>query len=527
MITVVVPAHNASETIDACIGALRRQTIESDGYEIIVVDDGSSDETQSRAEALGARVIGQARAWPAAARNTGIAAAHGEIICFTDADCMPHPDWLEKITAPLRDPDIVGCKGTYSSTQQELVARFVQLEYEDKYDRMRSKSYIDFIDTYSAAYRREVLVANGGFDAKIRFVEDQELSFRLFSRGYKMCFQPSAVVRHRHTSTIGRYFAKKFNIGYWKAQIVRRFPERGIRDSHTPQVLKLQMILTALMLAALFTAAFLRLSIAAAAALLIAFVATTLPFVKKAWSKDRPVALLAPPLLATRALALGLGYLWGTLRPVEGISGEEVTIGGLNYLLKRSTDIFGAFVGLACLLLVSPFIIVAVKISSPGEVIFKQQRIGQGGQPFTMYKFRTMEAGAEQELDALIDLTSLGEPVFKMESDPRVTPVGRFLRRWSLDETPQFWNVLRGQMSLVGPRPEETRIVDLYDDNQRRRLSVKPGMTGPMQVSGRADLSMNERLELEVQYIENYSLLQDVKILAQTVPAIVRGEGAR
>lgn len=144
-----------------------------------------------------------------------------------------------------------------------------------------------------------------------------------------------------------------------------------------------------------------------------------------------------------------------------------------------------------------------------------------------MYKFRTMEASAESELDALIDLKSLDEPVFKLERDPRVTEVGGFLRRWSLDETPQFWNVLRGQMSLVGPRPEETRIVALYDDDQRRRLSVKPGMTGPMQVSGRADLSMNERLQLEVQYIENYSLWRDIKIIARTLPAIMKGEGAR
>ena len=352
-----------------------------------------------------------------------------------------------------------------------------------------------------------------------------------------MRFQPAAVVEHQHSPTIGRYFRKKFSIGYWKAQIVRRYPERGIRDSHTPQVLKIQMALIALALTAMIAsfvasshlralAADLRLALSLTA-LLVVFLATTIPFALKAWSKDKTVALAAPLLLAVRATALGLGYVWGTLRPLKGISGEEVTIGGLNYLLKRIIDILGSFVGLTCLLLASPFIIVAIAVSSPGKILFRQPRVGQGGRQFIMYKFRTMGAGAETELDDLIDLNGLDEPAFKLDNDPRVTRVGAFLRRWSLDEMPQFWNVLKGQMSLVGPRPEETRIVALYNDEQRRRLAVKPGMTGPMQVSGRADLSMNDRLKLEVAYIENYSLWRDVTIIARTLPAIVKGDGAR
>jgi lipopolysaccharide/colanic/teichoic acid biosynthesis glycosyltransferase/glycosyltransferase involved in cell wall biosynthesis len=527
MISVVVPAHNAGKTIDNCIRALQRQTIDAERYEIIIVDDDSDDDTRCRAEALGAKVIGQKRARAAAARNRGIAAASGAIVCFTDADCRPRADWLAEITAPLKDPEIIGCKGTYASTQRELVARFVQLEYEDKYDLMRRQPDIDFVDTYSAAYRREILLANGGFDAKIRFVEDQELSFRLAARGYKMRFQPAAVVEHLHSPTLRRYFSKKFNIGYWKAQIVRRYPERGFRDSHTPQILKIQMALIALLLTALAVTLVATWSIVVAAGLLFVFLATTLPFAKKAWPKDRAVALSAPALLAVRATALGLGYGWGTLRPLRGTSGEEVTIGGLNYLLKRIIDVFGALIGLAFLLLASPFVIVAIRLSSTGKVLFRHQRVGQAGRPFTMYKFRTMASGAEMELDDLIDVGRLDEPAFKLERDPRVTKVGAFLRRWSLDETPQFWNVLRGQMSLVGPRPEETRIVALYNNSQRRRLSVKPGMTGPMQVAGRADLSLNERVALEVEYIEHYSLWRDLKIIARTFPAVIRGDGAR
>jgi lipopolysaccharide/colanic/teichoic acid biosynthesis glycosyltransferase len=126
----------------------------------------------------------------------------------------------------------------------------------------------------------------------------------------------------------------------------------------------------------------------------------------------------------------------------------------------------------------------------------------------------------------LVDLDALAEPAFKIPNDPRVTRAGRFLRRWSLDELPQLLNVLRGEMSLVGPRPEEARMVARYTDDQRRRLAVKPGITGPMQVNGRGDLSFEHRLRLELDYIDNYSLARDFRILAETLPAVLEGAGA-
>jgi lipopolysaccharide/colanic/teichoic acid biosynthesis glycosyltransferase len=133
---------------------------------------------------------------------------------------------------------------------------------------------------------------------------------------------------------------------------------------------------------------------------------------------------------------------------------------------------------------------------------------------------------AERMLPRLLDLNALPQPAFKLRNDPRVTSVGRFLRRYSLDELPQLVNVLRGEMSLVGPRPEEAALVEHYTDAQRRRLAVKPGMTGPMQISGRGDLPFEQRLILELDYIDHYSLRRDLVILLRTVPAIVRGDGA-
>lgn len=526
-ISVIVPAHNAEKTIANCVRALKEQTIPDSLYEIIVVDDGSSDGTARIAEAEGATVIRRERGWPSAARNTGISCAHGELICFTDADCVPASDWLHEISRPFMDREIAGCKGTYRSNQSELVARFVQLEYEDKYDLLAKQEYIDFIDTYSAAYKREILLANDGFDERFPYLEDQELSFRLAARGYRMVFQPQATVYHLHSSTVADYFQKKYRIGFWKAQVVRRFPERGFKDSHTPQVMKVQMALMASIYLALASALVSRWALPIMLILFVFFVATTLPFLRKFWIRDRAVALAAPVMMAIRATALGIGYAWGVLRPKPGVSGQESTIGGWNYLVKRTMDILGALIGLAAAIIASPLIALAIKLTSAGPVLFKQERVGQGGSIFTIYKFRSMNLNAQEQLDDLVDLDSLSEPAFKLRYDPRVTPVGHFLRRWSLDELPQFWNVMVGEMSLVGPRPEEAQIVAMYNDLQRRRLAVKPGMTGPMQVDGRGDLPMNQRLNLELDYIDNYSVWRDVVIIAKTIPALISGRGAR
>ena len=194
--------------------------------------------------------------------------------------------------------------------------------------------------------------------------------------------------------------------------------------------------------------------------------------------------------------------------------------------MKRLMDVaVSGFVLLALSPLLA-LIALAILLDGGRPVLFRQQRAGEGGEPFTMMKFRTMVIDAEQRLPELIDVASLDQPAFKIRNDPRVTRVGRLLRRTSLDELPQLFNVLRGDMSLVGPRPEEVAIVALYDERQRGRLAVKPGITGPMQVYGRSDLTFEERLAMERDYLDNLSLLTDLAILLRTPRAIVRGDGA-
>jgi exopolysaccharide biosynthesis polyprenyl glycosylphosphotransferase len=205
---------------------------------------------------------------------------------------------------------------------------------------------------------------------------------------------------------------------------------------------------------------------------------------------------------------------------------HEPPIRGVNRVLKRCLDLVGALVGLIVFAPLMTVIAVLIKLDSPGPVLFVQERAGQYGNPFKMYKFRSMVADAEKRLSQVIDVDALEQPAFKLKDDPRVTRVGRWLRRTSLDELPQLFNVLKGEMSLVGPRPEEVQMVRRYTPWQSQRLLVKPGMTGSMQISGRGDLSLDERVKLELAYMQNYSILKDLEILAKTLPTVLSGKGA-
>jgi exopolysaccharide biosynthesis polyprenyl glycosylphosphotransferase len=197
--------------------------------------------------------------------------------------------------------------------------------------------------------------------------------------------------------------------------------------------------------------------------------------------------------------------------------------------LKRPFDIIGSA---AVLSVLSPFYLVVallIKFTSPGPVLFRQQRSGLNGRPFTIYKFRTMATDAEARKQELASRNEMRGPVFKITNDPRVTPIGRFLRRYSIDEFPQFFNVLRGEMSLVGPRPLPVDEVKRFDDfSHRRRLSVKPGLTCTWQISGRNNvIDFNDWVRLDLEYIDNWSLWLDMKIICRTVPAVLGGVGAK
>lgn len=190
--------------------------------------------------------------------------------------------------------------------------------------------------------------------------------------------------------------------------------------------------------------------------------------------------------------------------------------------VKRTMDIAGSMILIALSSVVLVGVALAVKITSPGPLLYMQERIGLKGESFKMLKFRSMRVGADRELHALLEAQGTSEqPLFKIKDDPRITPVGAFIRKYSLDELPQFFNVLGGSMSLVGPRPQIAAEVALYSDAARRRLLARPGVTGLWQVSGRSSLGWEEAVKLDLYYVENWSFLGDIAILAKTVKAVV------
>ncbi|HOX56940.1 MAG TPA: sugar transferase [Candidatus Paceibacterota bacterium] len=198
-------------------------------------------------------------------------------------------------------------------------------------------------------------------------------------------------------------------------------------------------------------------------------------------------------------------------------------------MMKHLMDLVGSFVLLISLSWLLVLIAVLIKWTSPGPVLFRQRRSGVNGRPFTLYKFRTMVSNAEQLKHELAAMNEMTGPVFKVTNDPRVTPIGWFLRKFSLDELPQLLNVLRGEMSLVGPRPLPVdEVKQFYDLAHRRRLSVKPGLTCLWQIGGRNKISdFQEWVRLDLEYIDNWSLWLDLKILFRTLPVVLSGEGAK
>lgn len=313
--SIIIPTFNGASRIGQCLDALRKQRREGVA-EIIVVDDGSSDATREVVrQYAGARFIRQDNAGPAAARNRGANAARGDILLFTDDDCVPAPNWLDAMLAPFADPEVVGTKGAYLTHQKSFIARFVQLDYEDRYRLMSGFEQIDFIDTYSAAFRRGRFLEMGGYDTAfpVACAEDIELSYRMARRGWKMKFAPRAMVYHTHPKGLAAYLRKKYKFAFWRVVALRANPTKAVKDSHTPQIMKAQLLLLpALLVAAVFDLV-MRPAVPASVLVLLAFLCSALPFTIRAAKKDPAAGVLSPALLALRSCAQFLGVVAGMI----------------------------------------------------------------------------------------------------------------------------------------------------------------------------------------------------------------------
>lgn len=215
--------------------------------------------------------------------------------------------------------------------------------------------------------------------------------------------------------------------------------------------------------------------------------------------------------------------------PVQGLPMVHVDLpqfSAVDRVFKRCLDVAVSVVALVVTSPILALIAIAIRLDDGGPVVFRQERVGMNGTVFVIHKFRTMAVDAEERMPELIREHGGKALLFKLKDDPRVTRIGGFLRRYSLDELPQFWDVLRGPMSVVGPRPQVAREVEQYEDHVHRRLLAKPGITGLWQVSGRNDLSVEESIRLDISYVENWSLSGDLVIILKTVGAVLRSSGA-
>jgi glycosyltransferase involved in cell wall biosynthesis len=313
-VSIVIPTFNGASRISSCLRSL--QAVASPQVEILVVDDGSTDNI---AEVISqfprVRLLTQANTGPAAARNRGAAEASGQVILFTDDDCIPESNWVEAMLEPFKDPEVVGAKGIYRSRQTRLLARFVQIEYEDKYRIMRTLPDIDFIDTYSAGYRRDRFFGMDGYDTSfpVASSEDIELSYRMSARNWKMKFVPAAVVYHTHPDSLTSYLRKKYKFAFWRVMAIWKNPQKAIKDSHTPQMMKLQLLLGPALITALVFDLLAHPPISRTAITLIAFIVSTFPFALRAFRRDAVVGLLSPALLAARSFGQLAGLLGGAL----------------------------------------------------------------------------------------------------------------------------------------------------------------------------------------------------------------------
>src|SRR4029077_3844856 len=314
-VSIIIPTFNGAARLPGCLAALTQETAEKDA-EILVVSDGCTDNTAEVVACYsGVRLICQVNTGPAAARNRGALEARGTILCFTDDDCVPSKGWLDVMVEPFKDPSVVGVKGVYRTRQKQLVARFVQMEYEDKYRLMSDLPQIDFIDTYSAGFRRDRFLEMNGYDPTfpVACAEDVELSYRMSRRRWKMKFIPAAIVYHTHPDTLWAYIKKKYKFAFWRVLAVRKNPGKAIKDSHTPQLMKLQLLFAPVLLltAALDLAT--RPAVSISIFVVATFLFSTLPFAFRTIAKDPIVGLLSPALLLVRSCAQVIGVTVGII----------------------------------------------------------------------------------------------------------------------------------------------------------------------------------------------------------------------
>jgi cellulose synthase/poly-beta-1,6-N-acetylglucosamine synthase-like glycosyltransferase len=315
--SIIVPVYNNRNTILTCLKSIQKNGLKKDNYEIIVVDDGSEDDPGELVKSFNVNFLKQKHKGPAAARNLGAWNSKGEIIVFIDADCIAEKNWLKEMLEPFADPSVKGVQGAYKTIQKEIVARFAQCEIEERYRIMKKNHFIDFIGTYSAAYRNEIFIKMGGFDESFPIAsgEDADFSYRLSRNNYKLVFNPDAIVYHNHPDKFPTYLKQKFWRAYWRNLIYSKNFKKAIKDTYTPQILKLQMSLFILLFILLILLPFNNFpTFPIILSVLSLFFLTTIPFIVKTIFKDPFIGCFSPFFIFFRSAILTFGIILGFIR---------------------------------------------------------------------------------------------------------------------------------------------------------------------------------------------------------------------
>lgn len=321
--SVIIPSYNAEKTIKKCVESVLAQNL-GQGFEIIIVDDGSSDNTKNivkefikknKNKKIEIKLLEQKNSGPAFARNSGAKVAKGEVIVFTDSDCDAEKNWLKEMLSPFSNAKVVGVQGAYKTKQKSLIARFIQAEIEERYERMKKAECLDWIGSYSAAYRKEIYFKEGGFDSnfKIASGEDPDFSYRLSEKGYSLVFNPNAIVYHTHPESLEKYLRKKFGHAFWRVTLYSKHRQKMMKDSYTPQELKLQLISISIFLISIILSWISKLFSHLAVTAFIVSLVLMLKTAKFMYDRDQEIGLISIPILFLRDFAMVFGLIFGIL----------------------------------------------------------------------------------------------------------------------------------------------------------------------------------------------------------------------
>ena len=316
-VSIIIPMYNEEKTIGKCIEALLNQSYPSDNYEIIVVSDGCYDNSENvvrniteSEKKVEIKLVRQENQGAATARNFGVKFSQWPILLFIDADCIADYRWIEEMIKPFLRYNVAGVQGAYKTKQSKLVAQLTQIEFEERFRKLQQREYVDFVGSFSAAYQREIFEEFNGFNTKFVMNEDVDLAYRISSDGYKLYFNPEAIVYHMHPDSLSIYIKVKFWRGFWRTILYRNFRNKAIKDSYTPANLKIQVLLIfPIVLIALCSLTIQDLLILDAWLIIISIASMT-GFIWSAMKKSIATGLFSIIFLWGRAFAIASGILF-------------------------------------------------------------------------------------------------------------------------------------------------------------------------------------------------------------------------